>query len=247
MVARPVWSPALVGYVGGGVYRYPSRAPSGWFPLAPTEVYVPHHRYSPRYVQQYNGGNFNVIAPPHTVVLPADGDRRARRHNGPEQPQPTYRYAQRPDALTMVDQQPARDGRAVGPVRPQPVPAAVPIPVPMAVPVPNPGPRVAPVRPPVEQADDLLRRAQQYPQQPYRQSPQQPQQQRPAPVAPLSAPVPVAAPLPTARPPQMAPPPVPAAQPAPVYAEPRRPRPETDKEKDKDRYDSTPGQRRMER
>jgi hypothetical protein len=149
VVARPVWSPALVGYVGGPVYGYPHRAPSGWFPLAPAEVYVPHHRYSPRYVQQYNGGNFNVIAPLRTVVEPIDGDRRARRHTGPEQPQPAYRYAQRPDALTLVDDKPVQDGRAMGPVRPQPMPMAVPRPVNAPLPMPGAGgqQRPAPVAP----------------------------------------------------------------------------------------------------
>ena len=111
-VARPVWTPAQVGFVGGPPHGYPNRPPGAWFPLAPTEVYVPWHRYSPRYEQRFNQGPVNVIAPP------ADGDRRARRHAGPEQPAPAYRYSQRPDALTTMGDELMRDRRTVGPMRP---------------------------------------------------------------------------------------------------------------------------------
>jgi hypothetical protein len=60
-VARPVYAPALVAWVGGprvsvsvsigGGFAGPS---VGWFPLAPREVYVPSYRHSPGYVQNIN-------------------------------------------------------------------------------------------------------------------------------------------------------------------------------------------------
>ncbi len=60
-VARPVYAPALVAWVGGprvsvsvsigGGFADPS---VGWFPLAPREVYVPSYRHSPGYVQSIN-------------------------------------------------------------------------------------------------------------------------------------------------------------------------------------------------
>jgi hypothetical protein len=60
-VARPVYAPALVAWVGGpslsvslsigGGFAGPA---VGWFPLAPREVYVPSYRYSPRYVREIN-------------------------------------------------------------------------------------------------------------------------------------------------------------------------------------------------
>lgn len=53
VVVRPVWSPALVAFVGGsGV--------SAWFPLGPGEPYHPWYRCSPRYVNQVNITNIRV-------------------------------------------------------------------------------------------------------------------------------------------------------------------------------------------
>jgi hypothetical protein len=57
-VARPVYAPALVAWVGGpnvSVSVSVGRGPTvGWFPLGPREVYVPGYRVSPRYVRQVN-------------------------------------------------------------------------------------------------------------------------------------------------------------------------------------------------
>lgn len=57
-VARPVYAPALVAWVGGpraNVSITVGGGPAvGWFPLAPREVYVPSYRVSPRYVQNVN-------------------------------------------------------------------------------------------------------------------------------------------------------------------------------------------------
>jgi len=57
-VARPVYAPALVAWVGGpraNVSITVGGGPSvGWFPLAPREVYVPSYRVSPRYAQNIN-------------------------------------------------------------------------------------------------------------------------------------------------------------------------------------------------
>jgi hypothetical protein len=50
MVGRPVWAPALVGWVGGSG----SSPGIGWFPLAPREVYVPHYKVSSGYTQRLN-------------------------------------------------------------------------------------------------------------------------------------------------------------------------------------------------
>jgi hypothetical protein len=57
-VARPVYAPALVAWMGGpraNVSITIGGGPAvGWFPLAPREVYVPSYRASPRYVQNVN-------------------------------------------------------------------------------------------------------------------------------------------------------------------------------------------------
>jgi len=60
-VHRPVYAPALVGWVGGGsvsvgisIGGRPAPPRFGWYPLAPREVYVPAYRHSPRYVGRVN-------------------------------------------------------------------------------------------------------------------------------------------------------------------------------------------------
>ena len=56
VVVRPMWAPALVGFVGGG----PVGAGVGWFPLAPGEVFVPAYHVSRGYVNNVNITNTNV-------------------------------------------------------------------------------------------------------------------------------------------------------------------------------------------
>jgi hypothetical protein len=56
-VARPVYAPALVGWVGGprvGVSVGIAGPAVGWVPLAPREVYVPWYRASPEYGHRVN-------------------------------------------------------------------------------------------------------------------------------------------------------------------------------------------------
>lgn len=58
----PVYSPALVAFVGGGGFHVGIGVGGGvgWFPLAPGEVFVPWYRTSPRYVQNVNVTNTHV-------------------------------------------------------------------------------------------------------------------------------------------------------------------------------------------
>jgi hypothetical protein len=58
VVARPVYAPALVGWVGRPGWSVSvsiGTVPAvGWFPLAPREVFVPAYRHSPAYVRNVN-------------------------------------------------------------------------------------------------------------------------------------------------------------------------------------------------
>ncbi len=57
IIARPVYAPALVAFVGGPNFHVAmsvGSAPVGWFPLGPREVFVPAYRVSPAYVRQVN-------------------------------------------------------------------------------------------------------------------------------------------------------------------------------------------------
>jgi len=59
MVARPVYAPALVVFVGGGPGD-PNASGIGWFPLGPREVYVPPYAVSTTYVQRVNVTTVNI-------------------------------------------------------------------------------------------------------------------------------------------------------------------------------------------
>ncbi|MGC1797795.1 MAG: DUF6600 domain-containing protein, partial [Candidatus Acidiferrales bacterium] len=67
VVVRPVYAPAVVGFVGGGggfsvgVGFGGGFAGVAWFPLGPRDVYIPGYRCSPRYVQSINITNTRVI------------------------------------------------------------------------------------------------------------------------------------------------------------------------------------------
>ncbi|HKS67734.1 MAG TPA: DUF6600 domain-containing protein [Candidatus Acidoferrales bacterium] len=65
-VVRPVYAPALVGFVGGNSFALSVSFGGGftgvaWFPLGPRDVYVPGYRCSERYVQVINVTNTRVI------------------------------------------------------------------------------------------------------------------------------------------------------------------------------------------
>jgi hypothetical protein len=60
-VARPVYAPALVAWVGGGPGLHSSAGLGvGWFPLAPGEVFVPGYKVSRNYVNNVNISNTAV-------------------------------------------------------------------------------------------------------------------------------------------------------------------------------------------
>jgi hypothetical protein len=63
MVARPVYAPALVAFVGGSNWNASARAggePVAWFPLGPRDVFLPAYRVTPEYVQRINVAHVNV-------------------------------------------------------------------------------------------------------------------------------------------------------------------------------------------
>ena len=86
--SRPVYAPALVGFVGGATGNGAARPSLGWFPLAPGEAFRPAYRASPHYVGRLNGNN---------PVNPGNG----------------YRYQQQPAALTALSPDDFACGRPV--------------------------------------------------------------------------------------------------------------------------------------
>jgi hypothetical protein len=56
-MARSVYAPALVVFVGGSGWTPAAGEGIGWFPLGPREAYYPSYQASPGYVQRINAGH----------------------------------------------------------------------------------------------------------------------------------------------------------------------------------------------
>jgi hypothetical protein len=101
--ARPVYAPALVGWIGNGgwslSFSFGTAPAVGWFPLAPREVYVPAYRYSPTYLRQVNITHVHDV----TVI------ERAARPGSRE----SHVYRERPQAVTVVPSSSLREGRPI--------------------------------------------------------------------------------------------------------------------------------------
>src|SRR5438067_1767534 len=93
-VARPVYAPALVVFVGGGGRNFGV----AWFPLGPEEPYVPAYHVSNTYFRNVNVTNVNVTNINVTNVNVTTINYRNRRA---------------PDAFTVVSQETFARSRAV--------------------------------------------------------------------------------------------------------------------------------------
>ncbi|WP_434514688.1 DUF6600 domain-containing protein [Dechloromonas sp. ARDL1] len=102
IVARPVYAPALVGWVGNPgwnvSFSFGSAPAVGWFPLAPREVYVPAYRYSPTYVRQINITHVTNVTHIERVVRGAP---------------PAYTHHASPQAVTVVPARQMQEGRPI--------------------------------------------------------------------------------------------------------------------------------------
>lgn len=103
LVARPVYAPALVAWIGNPGWNVGFRSGSapavGWFPLAPREVYVPSHRHSPNYVRQINVTHIRDVS----VI-----DRAVRGV-----PQAPFAHHDLPRAVTVVPANLMREGSVI--------------------------------------------------------------------------------------------------------------------------------------
>ncbi|MCU1337096.1 MAG: putative prolin-rich exported protein [Bryobacterales bacterium] len=72
VVARPVYAPALVAFVGGNQWSASIAIGGGggvaWFPLGPREIYRPAYRVSPAYVNRVNVVNVTHVTNVTTVT-----------------------------------------------------------------------------------------------------------------------------------------------------------------------------------
>ena len=160
--ARPVWAPALVGFVGGSNINVSigfGGPVVGWYPLAPWHHYRPHYPHSPRYVTIINQ---TIINNPPRGVPPNRNHEGATMVPGPRFRDPVMKVAL-PVRTNVAELQPiapppkniaqvrkiAEDTMVRRPQTVQPSPqTAVPAPAPSAVgrPAPTPGMVPAPTR-----------------------------------------------------------------------------------------------------
>jgi hypothetical protein len=102
-VVRPIYSPALVAFVGGaGV--------TAWFPLGPHEPYLPWYHASPRYVNRVNVSN---IYDRDTVQVRTIYNQRTEASE--YAPGGNRGYSNRQNATIGVSQDAFAAGRRVGP------------------------------------------------------------------------------------------------------------------------------------
>jgi Family of unknown function (DUF6600) len=112
-VVRPMYAPALVGFVGGGGFSLSIAIGGGagvaWFPLGPRDVWVPSYRCSPIYVQHVNIYNTRVVNVTQVTTVYNNvyvhRDRTAFNR---------YTYANNVRAVTAVDHDTFVNGRPVG-------------------------------------------------------------------------------------------------------------------------------------
>lgn len=91
-IRRPVWAPALVGFVGTSVGISVGVGPTvGWYPLAPWHRYEPHYRHGPTYVTVIN--QTIIQRPPHGVSPHGNRDRGATIVPGSRFREPIHRVA----------------------------------------------------------------------------------------------------------------------------------------------------------
>ncbi len=107
VVVRPVYSPALVVFVGGPRFGVSLSIGGGggvgWFPLGPREVYVPPYRTSVRYVQNVNITNTTVNVVNVTNI-----------YNNRDVSRVTYMHRENAGAVTVVSRDTFVNARAVG-------------------------------------------------------------------------------------------------------------------------------------
>ncbi len=94
---RPVYSPAMVVWVGGHGSRI------SWFPLGPREVYVPGRRHSRHYFDRVNHSNTVIVDRRHLTEV---FENRARNH--------AYRNRAVPDAITAAARSQFTSGSRIG-------------------------------------------------------------------------------------------------------------------------------------
>lgn len=111
-IVRPMYAPALVGFVGGGGFSFSIAIGGGagvaWFPLGPRDVWVPAYRCSPEYVEHVNVYNTRVV---NVTQVTNVYNNVYVNHN---RTAVNYTYSNNVRAVTAVDRDTFVNGRPVG-------------------------------------------------------------------------------------------------------------------------------------
>src|SRR5580704_13128690 len=112
LVVRPVYAPALVGFVGGSGFGVTvgfggGVTGVGWFPLGPRDVWIPSYRCSPRYVQNVNVTNTRIVTV--TQVTNVYNNYTVNRTVNVNE----YAYSRNVNAVTVVDRETFVNARPV--------------------------------------------------------------------------------------------------------------------------------------
>ncbi|MGH8111945.1 MAG: DUF6600 domain-containing protein, partial [Rhodanobacteraceae bacterium] len=102
---RPVYAPAMVGFIGGGpglslAINVGGGGPVAWFPLGPRDIYVPWFVASQGYFNNVNVTNIRRVYVNRTVINNYYADYRAGRR--PPFGRNDYRYRNMANAVTAV-------------------------------------------------------------------------------------------------------------------------------------------------
>lgn len=119
LAVRPVYAPALVGFVGFSGSNWGIGigigGPVGWYPLMPGAVFVPWYRCGPQYFRNVNITNIRRVN--RTTIVDIDRRYDRYRRGGP---MPGERFGDHrfpPHALTVVPHDVFTGARQVGPHR----------------------------------------------------------------------------------------------------------------------------------
>lgn len=99
---RPIYAPALVGWVGGPSVGVSISFGSGvgWYPLGPRDYYYPGYRHTPRYGRYVNVSN--------TIIV-----NNNYFYGGRRRPPPDFDYRRYPHAVTAVSRDQFVGGRPI--------------------------------------------------------------------------------------------------------------------------------------
>ncbi|HEV7490752.1 MAG TPA: DUF6600 domain-containing protein [Rhodanobacteraceae bacterium] len=114
IAARPIYAPALVGFVGGAGWGIGiSTGPVGWFPLGPRDVFVPWYHASHNYFTNVNVRNTTIINNTNITNVYNNYSRGGPINNA------NYAYRTNAAAVTAVSREAFVGSRAVNAARVQ--------------------------------------------------------------------------------------------------------------------------------